>query len=90
MYDVSAGPDYYGVGGGYHFFAGKDAARAYITGCFATHLTHDLRGLSDTQIASLKTWVDFYENSPKYFYVGRVLHDSIDPNSEIPKDCNSH
>jgi hypothetical protein len=48
---VSSGRSYYGKGGGYNFFAGKDAARAYITGCFETHLTHDLRGLSEEQIA---------------------------------------
>ena len=30
--------------------AGKDAARAYGTGCFQTHLTHDLRGLSDSEM----------------------------------------
>lgn len=97
IYDVSAGSSYYGPGGSYSFFAGRDAARAYITGtltqllkkgCFQTHLTHDLRGLSDDQIASLKQWTDFYENSSKYFYVGKVIHDLIDPNSEIPKDCN--
>ncbi|KAJ3018185.1 hypothetical protein HKX48_003047 [Thoreauomyces humboldtii] len=50
IYDVSASPQYYGKGGGYHFFAGKDAARAYVTGCFQTDLTHDLRGLDDAQI----------------------------------------
>lgn len=30
--------------------AGKDAARAYGTGCFSTHLTHDLRGLSEDEL----------------------------------------
>ena len=88
VYDVSAGSSYYGPGGSYHFFSGKDAARAYITGCFQTHLTHDLRGLTDSQIESLKSWTDFYEKSSKYFYVGKVLHDPIDPESPIPKDCN--
>ncbi|KAJ3092751.1 hypothetical protein HK102_003320 [Quaeritorhiza haematococci] len=88
VYDVSAGRDYYGPDGGYHFFAGRDAARAYITGCFETHLTHDLRGLSEKEIESLSTWTEFYENHDKYFYVGRVEHEPLDDSVPIPEDCN--
>lgn len=33
-------------GASYNHFAGKDGARAFVTGCFKTHLTHDVRGLS--------------------------------------------
>ena len=87
IYDVSASPSYYGPGGGYQFFSGRDASRAYITGCFSTHLTHDLRGLSDAQVKSLQTWVEFYKTSSKYSYIGKVLLDPIDPNSPIPVDC---
>ena len=32
VFDVSAGPKYYGKGGSYGYFSGKDASRAYITG----------------------------------------------------------
>lgn len=34
----------YGPGGSYSFFAGRDATRAFITGCFDTDLTPDTRG----------------------------------------------
>ena len=34
VYDVSKGAQYYGPGGGYSFFAGRDASRAYVTGKF--------------------------------------------------------
>jgi predicted heme/steroid binding protein len=44
IYDVSASPHYYGPGGGYHHFAGVDATRAFVTGCFAEDRTDDLRG----------------------------------------------
>jgi predicted heme/steroid binding protein len=47
IYDVSAAPKTYGPGGGYHFFAGRDAARAYLTGCFQEDLTPDLRGVEE-------------------------------------------
>ena len=36
--------------GGYAFFSGVDASRSYSTGCFETHLTHDIRGLSEKQV----------------------------------------
>ncbi|KAF2010926.1 cytochrome b5 [Aaosphaeria arxii CBS 175.79] len=45
IYDVSSSPGTYGPGGSYHFFAGRDAARAFLTGCFAEDQTPDLRGV---------------------------------------------
>ncbi|KAJ3061905.1 hypothetical protein HDU98_002213 [Podochytrium sp. JEL0797] len=88
VYDVTAGRDFYGPQGGYKFFAGVDAARAYITGCFETHLIPDLRGLTEAEIESLSTWTEFYENSDKYFYVGRVIHDPIPDDAPLPEPCN--
>lgn len=43
IYDVTAGKKTYGPGGMYHVFAGRDAARGYVTGCFAEDATPDLR-----------------------------------------------
>lgn len=48
IYDVSAGRKAYGPGGSYSFFAGRDATRAFITGCFDEDLTPDLRGVELT------------------------------------------
>jgi predicted heme/steroid binding protein len=45
IYDVSSSPTTYGPGGSYHFFAGRDAARAFLTGCFAEDAVPDLRGV---------------------------------------------
>ncbi|KAF9365260.1 hypothetical protein BGX34_010737 [Mortierella sp. NVP85] len=87
IFDVSRGSAYYTKGGAYGFFSGKDASRAYTTGCFQTHLTHDLRGLSPQQLEEVDAWADFYRNHPKYFKVGTVILDPIDPNSPIPVDC---
>ncbi|KAK8210497.1 hypothetical protein IWZ01DRAFT_503318 [Phyllosticta capitalensis] len=47
IYDVSAGRHFYGPGGGYSFFAGRDAVRAFVTGCFDTDLSPDLRGVEE-------------------------------------------
>lgn len=37
----------YGPGGSYHFFTGKDATRAFVTGCFQEDLTPDLTGVEE-------------------------------------------
>ncbi|KAI9782154.1 MAG: hypothetical protein M1816_001988 [Peltula sp. TS41687] len=47
IYDVSASPGIYGPGGGYAFFAGRDGTRAFVTGCFETDVTPDLRGVEE-------------------------------------------
>ena len=47
IYDVSASPSFYGPGGGYHFFAGNDGTRAFVTGCFSEDVTPDLRGVEE-------------------------------------------
>ncbi|EXJ68448.1 uncharacterized protein A1O5_08240 [Cladophialophora psammophila CBS 110553] len=44
IFDVSAGKHTYGPGGSYEVFAGRDATRAFVTGCFLEDRTGDLRG----------------------------------------------
>ncbi|KIP09845.1 hypothetical protein PHLGIDRAFT_102163 [Phlebiopsis gigantea 11061_1 CR5-6] len=88
VFDVSSNRATYGPGGSYHFMAGRDAARAFATGCFATHQTHDIRGLSDREMAGLEHWKKFFADSTKYRKVGRVLHEPIDPASPIPEHCD--
>ncbi|KAG8629763.1 hypothetical protein KVT40_001382 [Elsinoe batatas] len=50
IYDVTVGRSYYGPGGMYGFFSGKDASRAFITGCFDTDLTPDTRGIEEMYV----------------------------------------
>lgn len=50
VFDVSSNPVTYSAGGGYGFFSGRDAARAYVSGCFTEDLTWDLRGLEEQYI----------------------------------------
>jgi len=89
VYDVSASPRIYGPGGSYSHFAGIDAARAFTTGCFVIHRTHDLRGLSQPELDAVEHWKDFFRNSEKYSYVGKVIHPPIDPNSPLPPRCDA-
>ncbi|KAI0163289.1 hypothetical protein BJ166DRAFT_291033 [Pestalotiopsis sp. NC0098] len=50
VYDVSANRRTYGPGGSYHVFAGVDAARGFVTGCFADDRTADLRGIEEMHL----------------------------------------
>ncbi|KAF7330783.1 Sterol metabolism-related protein [Mycena venus] len=87
VYDVSSGKAYQ-PGGSYHFMAGKDAARAFGTGCFQTHWTHDLRGLSDKEWEGVQHWKKFFADHKDYKQVGKVSHPPIDPKSPIPEHCD--
>ena len=62
VFDVTAGARVYGPGGMYHFFAGVDASRAFVTGDFEADLTDDLGPLLGDPAAAnaLADWVSFY------------------------------
>ncbi|KAI1118132.1 hypothetical protein F5Y14DRAFT_447542 [Nemania sp. NC0429] len=47
IYDVSSNKRTYGPEGSYRYFAGVDAARSYVTGCFAEDRTPDMRGVEE-------------------------------------------
>ncbi|KAK8129643.1 heme binding protein [Apiospora kogelbergensis] len=47
IYDVTANRRTYGPGGSYNIFAGVDASRGFVTGCFADDRTADLRGVEE-------------------------------------------
>ncbi|KAL7410837.1 cytochrome b5-like heme/steroid binding domain-containing protein [Mrakia frigida] len=88
LFDVSANRRVYGPGGSYNMMTGKDASRAFVTGCFQPHhLTHDLRGLTDEELVGVANWKKFFTNNPKYSRVGTVLLPPIDPSTPIPGPC---
>jgi len=89
VYDVSKNRRTYGPGGSYAFMAGKDAARAFATGCFKEHRTHDVRGLDEEEQRGLEHWKNFFAKHKDYPKVGRVAHKVIDPTSPYPDDCES-
>ncbi|SAL99239.1 hypothetical protein [Absidia glauca] len=87
VFDVTKGRGWYGFGGSYGHFSGKDAARAYVTGCFEDHLTHDLRGLSAAQLKGVAHWKSFYANHHTYYKIGTVIHPPLDDSTPIPPPC---
>lgn len=88
VYDVSASPQIYGIGGPYHCFSGRDGARAFVTGCFhkEDEFTYDLRGIDSSEAeADIKSWQKFFASHGKYFYVGTVDHPLL--TGDPPKPC---
>jgi len=47
IYDVSNGRKHYGPKGSYHYFAGADASRGFVTNCFKEDRTPDMRGVEE-------------------------------------------
>lgn len=79
VYDVSRGVEYYGPGGGYSFFSGRDGSRAFVSGQFDEDgLVDDVRGLSSGDYLGLEEWQLFYEKDYKRLGVlaGRYYSES--------------
>merc|ERR1712125_149899 len=73
IYDVTAGAAFYGPGRPYHKLVGKDATRAFCTGCLEPEcLISSVKGLTDSQQMEAQRWVELYEHHDKYKLVGRL------------------
>jgi membrane-associated progesterone receptor component len=79
VFDVTSGRNFYGPGGPYENFAGRDASRGLACHSFDEEmLTKDLDGPLDTleglgaeEMESLKGWEERFES--KYLVVGRLV-----------------
>ena len=72
VYDVTRGRDFYGPGGPYGMFAGKDCTRALAKMAFDEELfTGDIAGLEADELEKLEEWIEMFEG--KYRRIGRVL-----------------
>ncbi|XP_045597658.1 neuferricin [Procambarus clarkii] len=72
VYNVKKGKKFYGTGGGYEFFSGRDGSRAFVTGDFTEEgLIDDISGLTSSDYIGLDEWTKFYESD--YKYVGKVI-----------------
>ncbi|XP_002973767.2 membrane steroid-binding protein 1 [Selaginella moellendorffii] len=71
IYDVSMSRVFYGPGGPYELFAGKDASRALAKMSFEPEdLNGNLEGLSPYELEALSDWE--YKFSSKYIKVGEI------------------
>ncbi|KAI9582259.1 neuferricin homolog [Glossina fuscipes] len=74
VYDVTRGEKHYGPGCAYHFFAGRDASVAFITGEFKNYIEDEadnVLALKSPAILSLINWEKFYKSD--YIYIGKVI-----------------
>lgn len=79
VFDVTSGRNFYGPGGPYANFAGRDASRGLACGSFDEEmLTKDLDGpldtlvdLDDEQREAMKGWEERFEE--KYLVVGQLV-----------------
>ncbi|KAK0592107.1 hypothetical protein LWI29_013440 [Acer saccharum] len=74
IYDVSRSRMFYGPGGPYAIFAGRDASRALALMSFDPQdLTGNIEGLSESELEVLQDWeLKFIE---KYIKVGQIVPD---------------
>ncbi|ESR41769.1 Membrane steroid-binding protein 2 [Citrus sinensis] len=72
IYDVSRSRMFYGPGGPYAMFAGRDASRALALMSFDPQdLTGNIEGLSDSELEVLQDWE--YKFMEKYVKVGQIV-----------------
>jgi membrane-associated progesterone receptor component len=72
VYDVTRGRSFYGPGGPYGMFAGKDCTRALAKVAFDEELfTGDIDGLDQDELDKLEEWIEMFEG--KYRRIGRLL-----------------
>lgn len=70
VFDVTEGGKHYKAGAPYHYFTGRDASLAFITGS-AQDLTDDISSLTTDQVQSLHDqWFELYRT--KYVYKGKL------------------
>ncbi|KAK7311918.1 hypothetical protein RJT34_10390 [Clitoria ternatea] len=73
VFDVTTGKNFYGPGGPYAMFAGKDASRALAKMSKNDEdISSSLDGLSDKEICVLNDWENKFQ--AKYPVVARVLN----------------
>lgn len=86
VFDVEKGAQHYRPGGGYAFFTGHDATRAYITGDFTeAGLIDNLEGLDDSSLSGIEDWLSFYreEYKPVGKVIGRYYDKEGNPTKEL-------
>ncbi|KAL1548802.1 Membrane steroid-binding protein 2 [Salvia divinorum] len=85
IYDVSRSRMFYGPGGPYALFAGRDASRALALMSFdPKDLTGNIEGLSDSELEVLQDWE--YKFMEKYVKVGQLFSTDASSGSKQTED----
>ncbi|KAK4280370.1 hypothetical protein QN277_012001 [Acacia crassicarpa] len=94
IYDVSQSRMFYGPGGPYALFAGKDASRALAKMSFEEkELTGDISGLGPFELDALQDWE--YKFMSKYVKVGSIkkpvteAESTGEPSESVPRDATT-
>ncbi|XP_050370866.1 probable steroid-binding protein 3 [Argentina anserina] len=75
IYDVSSSRNFYGPGGPYAMFAGRDASRALALLSFKPQdINGNIEGLGPDELQILQDWEDKFVE--KYVRVGQLVHDT--------------
>lgn len=90
VFDVTPGRNFYGPGGPYENFAGRDASRGLASGSFdedmLTKNLHgpldDLKDLDQSQLEALQDWEDRFVE--KYLVVGKLVPVGSPHPSKVP------
>ncbi|CAH2091717.1 unnamed protein product [Euphydryas editha] len=90
IFDVTRGKRFYGPGGPYAAFAGKDATRGLATGQVAASDIEydDVSDLSPDEVASAKEWEEQFRE--KYDIVGKLLKPGETPTKYDDDDGNEN
>ena len=87
VYDVSESVGFYGPGGSYHVFAGRDATRGLACGIkteeFVLERPGEIDDLTALQSMKLDDWIDVFES--KYPIVGEITREGGDDDDDRPK-----
>ena len=79
VFDVTSGRNFYGPGGPYENFAGRDASRGLACGSFDEDMLtkdlggplDDLKGLGNEEMEALQGWEERFLE--KYLVVGKLI-----------------
>ncbi|XP_026813428.1 neuferricin-like [Rhopalosiphum maidis] len=72
VFDVTEGRRFYGPGGSYSGFSGRDASRSFITGLFdEENLTDHVSDMDPNDLIGLDTWLNTYKK--KYKEIGKLI-----------------
>lgn len=84
VYDVTTGKDFYAVGSGYSFFAGRDATICFFTGNYTVEHLNEKNILDYTgiEIMSMDEWRSFYEKHEEYRFLGVLEGEYYDSNGK--------